>query len=155
MKTYSVIVCYNPEVTNLFLLCQVLINSHSAIVIIDNTEESYISKYESFPNCTLVPLGENTGIAHAQNIGIKHAIKGGADVIVFFDQDSKIENDFLSNLLAPLETGEPRVVAPVLLDNDKVVKEFGTMTAEYVFSKYDWDIVVDRYEELYESIIAR
>lgn len=119
MKIYSVIVCYNPDVSNLFLLCRKLINSHSAVILVDNTEESYISEQKDFSNCTVIPLGENTGIAHAQNIGIKHAIKGDADVIVFFDQDSKIENDFLPFLLAPLRVGEPGVVAPVFFDNDK------------------------------------
>ena len=119
LKIYSVIVCYNPDVKNLFQLCQALINSHSAVIIVDNTEKSYISEYKDFPDCTLIPLRENTGIAHAQNIGIKHAIKGGADVIVFFDQDSKIENDFLSNLLVPLKAGEPMVVAPVFFDDAK------------------------------------
>lgn len=119
MKIYSIIVCYNPNVSNLFLICQKLINSHSAVIIVDNTEKSYISEYKDLPDCTLIPLGENTGIAHAQNIGIKHAIEGGADVVVFFDQDSKIENDFLPFLLAPLKAGEPRVVAPVFFDDAK------------------------------------
>lgn len=119
MKIYSVIVCYNPDVTNLALLCKTLINSHSIVIVVDNTEKSYLSGSLDFSECKLIALGENTGIAHAQNIGIKYAVKDGADVIVFFDQDSKIENEFISFLLATLKAGEPRVVAPVFFDNDK------------------------------------
>ena len=119
MKIYSIIVCYDPDVSNLGLICQKLLYNNSSVLVVDNTENSFISGYVDFPGCTVIALGENTGIAHAQNIGIKHAIKSGADVIVFFDQDSKIENDFLPFLLAPLKAGEPRVVAPVFFDNDK------------------------------------
>jgi rhamnosyltransferase len=89
------------------------------IILVDNTEESYISEYEDLLECTLIALGENTGIAHAQNIGIRYAVKGGADVIAFFDQDSRIESKFLPSLLAPLRAGEARVVVPVFFDNDK------------------------------------
>jgi rhamnosyltransferase len=152
MKIYSVIVCYYPDVKNLFQLCQTLINSHSDVIIVDNTEASYISKYNSSPHCTIIPLGENTGIAHAQNIGIRHAIKGGADVIVFFDQDSKIENDFLAFLLAPLKVGEPRVVAPVFFDHAKGyefpsmrLNKYGLLVKIYKgnsYMPYDVDVII-------------
>lgn len=151
MKIFSVIVCYNPDVKNLMQLCQALIAGQSAIILVDNTEESHIFACEDFPECTLIALGENTGIAHAQNIGIKYALKDGADVIVFFDQDSKIENDFLSSLLTPLRAGEARVVAPVFFDNDKGyefpsfrLNRFGLPVKVYRGNKstpYDVDVI--------------
>jgi len=119
LKVYSIIVCYNPEVAALLLLCRKLIYDCSLVLIIDNTESSYISRYINLPECTVISLHKNTGIAYAQNIGIKNAIKNHADVIVFFDQDSMIENNFLKFLLAPLKAGELGVVAPVLFDNDQ------------------------------------
>jgi rhamnosyltransferase len=119
MKVFSVIVSYYPDVKKLSQLCQVLIDNNSSIILIDNTEKSCLSEYLDFPECTLIALGENTGIAHAQNIGIRHAAKCGAEVIVFFDQDSKIEKEFLPSLLSPLKPGKPGVVAPIFFDNVK------------------------------------
>lgn len=116
-KIFTVIVCFKPNITNLSLLCQTLLNNNSAVIIIDNTEECYININSDFAQCSLFHLGENTGIAHAQNIGIKHAIKCGANVIVFFDQDSKIDSNFLPSLLPNLVPGEPKIVAPVIYDN--------------------------------------
>lgn len=151
MKIYSIIVCYNPNVSNLILICQKLLYNNTSVIVVDNTEKSYISGYVDFPDCTVIALGENTGIAHAQNIGINHAIKGGADVIVFFDQDSKIENDFLPFLLAPLKVGEPRVVAPVFFDSDKGfefpalrLNKYGVLVKLYKGSRqspYDVDVI--------------
>lgn len=117
LKVCSVIVCYNPDINALSTLCERLTYNNSAIIIVDNTEKSYISGHMNYPGCTIIVLNENTGIAHAQNIGIKNAIKNGADAVVFFDQDSKVENDYLPLLLAPLRAGEPKVVVPVLFDN--------------------------------------
>jgi len=152
LKIYPIIVCFNPDVSNLNLLCKTLTNNHSAVIIVDNTENSYIAEYVAFPACTLIPLGENTGIAHAQNIGIKQAIKGGADVIVFFDQDSKIENDFLPLLLAPLKVGEPKVVAPVFFDDPEGyefpamrLNKYGLLVKTYKRDRnipYDVDVII-------------
>jgi len=122
MKIFSVIVCYNPDIINLSLLCQTLINNNSNVIIVDNTSISYINTNDCFSNCTFFRLGQNTGIAHAQNIGIKHAIESGAEAIALFDQDSKIENNFLSSLSDQLKVDEPKVVAPVFIDNVKGIE---------------------------------
>jgi rhamnosyltransferase len=151
MKIFSVIVCYNPEIKSLIRLCKTLIGGQSAIILVDNSEEGYISKHKDLIECKIVELRENTGIAHAQNLGIRIAIKDGADVIAFFDQDSKIESNFLASLVAPLLAGEPRVVAPVFFDNGKGfefpsyrLNRFGLPVKIYRGNKstpYDVDII--------------
>jgi len=68
----------------------------------------------------LIKLNENLGIAKAQNIGIKYAIENDAEIVVFFDQDSVIENDFISNLIKPLnDKSIPMVVSPVFFDKNQ------------------------------------
>ena len=97
MKVYSIIVCFNPNVYRLFKLCSDLINQKSKIVLVDNSINSCLNDLVN-ENIELIQLGDNLGIAKAQNIGIQHVFKQNADIFVFFDQDSEIENNFLSNL---------------------------------------------------------
>ena len=62
-------------------------------------------------------LGVNVGIAKAQNLGIDAAIASGADIIVFFDQDSTITPGFLPILTASLKIGSPEITAPLCFDD--------------------------------------
>jgi rhamnosyltransferase len=122
MNIYSVIVSFNPDTSILYALCRALIKQGSNVTVIDNTENNFIEELGSFHNCTLILLGENTGIAHAQNVGIEFARQQKANVIIFFDQDSTIPDNFISKLLEPLEIGKPGVVSPVFFDINKGFK---------------------------------
>jgi rhamnosyltransferase len=61
-------------------------------------------------------MGENYGIATAQNTGISWAVELGADVIVLLDQDSEPDVDFIGRMLAHVTPGVPGVWAPVCRD---------------------------------------
>lgn len=115
MKIYSVIVCFKPEITALIKICNILLNDTN-IILVDNTEVCTIHELSGINGIDLIVLNENTGIAKAQNIGIQIAVKKGAEVIVFFDQDSEIENDFIYKLTAPLKNNVLMVVSPVFID---------------------------------------
>ena len=117
MKIFSVIVCYNPEIVNLSNLCRVLSLSEVNIILVDNTEISFIEDISNSFGAELIKLDKNSGIAKAQNIGITYALENNAEVVVFFDQDSVIENDFIANLIKPLTNiGTAMVVSPVFFD---------------------------------------
>ena len=122
LNVTSVVVCFNPDVKRVSDLCEALLAGGSNVVLVDNTEWSYLAGHVAKLGCELIELGDNTGIAHAQNVGIASAVASGADTIAFFDQDSKITEDFLPALIAPLRKGEPRVVSPVLLDDARGVE---------------------------------
>ena len=66
--------------------------------------------------CTLITIGYNSGIAHAQNAGIAAALAAGAEVLVFFDQDSKIEPGFVKSLVSALREGAAEIVSPLSVD---------------------------------------
>lgn len=116
MKIFSVIVCYQPDVPQLAKLCENLLCDGSRIILVDNTDTPYLSNQQQPAGCQLITLGKNTGIAHAQNVGIATAMADGADVIVFIDQDSMIEPGFLGTLVSELKVGTPDVVSPLHLD---------------------------------------
>jgi rhamnosyltransferase len=114
LVVYAVIVTFNPDAGAVQELAQTLRASGAKIIVVDNTPGAGA---ENLPmDATVLRLGFNAGIAHAQNVGIRAALAHGAEVIVFFDQDSRLEGGFLDRLLRPLFLGEPGVVAPVCVD---------------------------------------
>ncbi len=118
MKIISVIVTYFPNPEHLVDLCQTLFDSNSSVILVDNSEEFILpANLAVMPHCIIIKLHENMGIAKAQNVGIKLALESGADIIVFFDQDSKPTPQFIPSLLVGLNNDAPCVVAPVCLDD--------------------------------------
>jgi len=116
MNVFCVIVAYQPNVERLSELCRRLIASSAEVIVVDNSEVALSEASLPTRSCSLVALRENTGIAFAQNLGIKAAMARGADVIVLFDQDSQPREDCLRLLVASLTPGELGVVAPVCID---------------------------------------
>lgn len=131
MSISCVIVCYSPNPEALHKLCMTLFAQGAVVFLVDNTEEQFLDLESLIPGCRLTRLGFNSGIAHALNIGIQSALKEGADVIALFDQDSLIDANFLSALVAYLMRGVPSVVAPMYYD-DISHKELPSLT----LSKY-------------------
>ena len=107
---YSVIVCYEPT-EDIFVLISSLIKQNVYPIIIDNSENNYLD-FDTI-NCVYKRLGENVGIAQAQNIGIDLALAQGADAIVFFDQDSTISDDLICRLYEPIKLREAVISVPI------------------------------------------
>jgi len=117
MNVYIIIVTYYPKIEHLSRICSVLIQNKSHVILVDNSEECILSSLPLKENISIIPLYINSGIAHAQNIGINEALAQGADLVVFFDQDSDIDHNFLLTLISPIIKGMPIVVGPVLIDS--------------------------------------
>ncbi len=118
MKVCSVVVCYRPDIGALFELCRILLRDGSGVILVDNTEMPYLDAHAVPEGCELITLAFNSGIAHAQNMGIESALRAGSDVIAFFDQDSTIRPGVLSTLVAALDPVAPEVVSPLYYDAD-------------------------------------
>lgn len=131
MKIYSVIVCYKPDVHNLERICKAILSCDTNVILIDNTENCYIENISNSLDVNLISLNENLGIAKAQNIGITLAIEKGAEIVVFFDQDSEIENDFIQKLTYKMCSNVPEVVSPVFYD-----KNIGFKFPSYRLNKF-------------------
>jgi rhamnosyltransferase len=147
-----IIVSYRPDVAQLARLCQCVLIDGAKAIVVDNTEEPGPNSIELPDGCELVTLGKNTGIAHAQNVGVARALDAGAAALVFLDQDSKIEPGFLGSLVTPLQPGVPCITSPLYVDDDSNVAlpsarlgRFGLPIAVYgtgTTDPYPVDIVI-------------
>lgn len=151
-RTCAVIVGYRPNQHQLQQLCASLTADGSHVVIVDNTETPYLDAAVFPVKCRVISLGSNTGIAHAQNVGIETAIADGAGIIAFFDQDSTIASGFLRTLISPLRVGSPDVVSPLCVDDvsdaelpSVRISKYGTSAAIFrgnISEPYDVDVVI-------------
>jgi rhamnosyltransferase len=145
MTVFSIIVAYHAPPEPLLALAAILIADGSQVLVVDNTPESPLRQVTFPAQCRLISLGRNTGIAHAQNVGIEQALAHGASVVAFFDQDSEPAPRLLSTLAARLRLGQPDVVAPVCIDERTGLElpsfRFGSPIAGFVRKVFARDCV--------------
>ena len=103
-KIAAVIVLYLPDETLLERLLNAIKGKVAFIYVVDNTpesESSYVSEswfLTKNVNVVYQALGDNYGIAKAQNIGVQLAIDNDCDHVALFDQDSAPSSDMISKL---------------------------------------------------------
>jgi rhamnosyltransferase len=114
--SYCIVVSYRPNVLRLLDLCGKLVAGGAKVVLVDNTDAPALGRDDLPDGCTLIPLGYNSGIAHAQNVGVRAALDQGAGVLLFFDQDSEIEAGLVGGLTAALDVGVAEIVSPLCID---------------------------------------
>jgi len=123
----AIVVLYRPDRKKVHRLMQCLEGQVDVIFVIDNTPSiELVPEIELFPpgrevSCHYKALGENIGIAAAQNIGIHQALDEGASHIILFDQDSAPAAGMVQALLSAESTltrqGSPvAAVGPVFID---------------------------------------
>lgn len=98
----AVIVLYHPKEILLSRLLDSLENQVNRIYIIDNTPISGIDNHNihlDSRNIFYKSLGNNHGIAKAQNEGINLAIADGCEHVLLLDQDSSLSSDMVSGLV--------------------------------------------------------
>lgn len=108
---FAVLVTYNPVLPRLVTLLKALKASGVVCCVVDNSVG--VDFFSVSGLCTLVLLGDNQGIAAAQNVGIETCIAQGAERIVFFDQDSVISAHFIAQLNEAFSDPAVRISAPV------------------------------------------
>ena len=94
-KMYNVcvvVVFYNPTKEQI-LKYEYLANSIRVVAVDNSKNQSSVSNIE------YIPLYPNTGIAAAQNEGIKYAIREGYEFVLLMDQDSNIDNAFVLDMM--------------------------------------------------------
>lgn len=104
------------------------------IIAVDNS--SYVSQVNE--GIIYIPLYENKGIAAAQNIGIHEAKRRQYQYIIFFDQDSEIENSYINQITREyvrIKKMEYNVatVGPLIIDRSSrlPVKNYTSNSGEY------------------------
>lgn len=99
MKIGAVIVLYDPEHDKIEETLGSLSNQVDEICLIDNSSSSHSSWFPRWRNLKYIYLGENKGIALAQNVGIRELQSLSCDYILFSDQDSKAMPTLVYSLL--------------------------------------------------------
>lgn len=135
VTTYCIIVCYRPEIAQVFSLCNQAVAEGAKVILIDNTEAPYLQSDKLPDGCSLLTLGFNSGIAHAQNIGAVKALAEGADILVFFDQDSTIKPGLLKSLIGSLGVGRPEIVSPICVDEVSNIAQPAERLDRFGFTK--------------------
>lgn len=109
-KVFAIVVTFFPNANALNALLESLLIQVNGGVVVDNTPgdsaritEMLCSSRERFPWLQLVALGENRGIAAAQNLGIRMAIDQGYGYVLLSDQDSRPDASMVAALLATTE----------------------------------------------------
>jgi rhamnosyltransferase len=115
-------------------LCDRALADGAKVILVDNTEAPYLDANKLPDGCSLITLGLNSGIAHAQNVGLAAALAAGADILLFFDQDSKVERGFLNSLVGSLSAGIPEIVSPLCVDDASNSAEPAERVNRYGFS---------------------
>lgn len=131
-----IIVLYNQN-----LNIKKVSNSKYRYIVIDNTPERNLAL--SLNNVTYIPLKENKGIAYAQNVGIQTAIALNYQYIVFFDQDTIIEDKYINDIFSEfnrlkLKYKNIACVGPLIIN-----KKNGKYYKSKTFNIEDKEIITD------------
>jgi rhamnosyltransferase len=116
----AIVVAYQPALEVLAQLLDALVTQVASVVVVDNGSCIDLAAW----NCErdthtveVLRLGENQGVAAAQNVGIQWARNHGAAFVLLMDQDSIPALDMVENLVATLsEQSSPAAVGPRYLD---------------------------------------
>jgi rhamnosyltransferase len=137
----AVIVTYNPDLNVLGRLIDKSTPQVDAVVLVDNGDGKKIEAWLTQApkeKVTLLALGDNLGIATAQNAGIKWARSKGAKQVLIFDHDSDPPSNLVARLqsaLIDLEKTDKKVAAVGPRYVDKRRQESDTLSP---FVRFDW-----------------
>lgn len=100
----AIIVLYRPDLSLLDPLLKSAIKQVDQIFVIDNTPappSGFAARFKKkyWRKLNYQSLGDNLGIAAAQNTGIRKALEKGSSHILLLDQDSAIPADLVSKLI--------------------------------------------------------
>ncbi|WP_313630832.1 glycosyltransferase family 2 protein [Enterococcus devriesei] len=100
----SIIVTYNPDDKVLDIINS-LLHQNTEIIVVDNCSDNskIINKVleiqKDKENINFHKLKKNLGLSKAQNIGIKYSRERNAEFTFFFDQDTKIPNNYIETMI--------------------------------------------------------
>ena len=122
-KVLAVTITYNPVISDLLRQIDALLLSQTDIFIVDNgsvnIQELEVSLASYSGGVTLMKLGQNLGIAAAQNHGIRRATEEQYPYILLMDQDSLPADDMVSELLKGIALlPDAAAVGPNFIDNN-------------------------------------
>ncbi len=118
MKISAVIVTFNPG-DNIKETIEKLRKEGDKIFIIDNNSaiKERLLSLKFHKEVEIIYNNENLGLAAAQNIGIKKSIEEEFEWILFLDDDSEIEGNFIKELKKAYENHRNKDILGILAPN--------------------------------------
>lgn len=90
-----VVVSYNPEISAFSQRIQRYLAVTSNVVVVNNGDSLAATDFSEH----VIELGDNLGIAHAQNVGVAKLREQHVKFVFFLDQDSDLSPDFFDTML--------------------------------------------------------
>ena len=152
MNIYVVIVTYNGLK---WLDRTIKSASSSKVIVVDNNSKdgtvNFIANYYS--DITLIKQENNLGFGRANNIGIREALRRGADHILLLNQDAYLESNTIEQLTrVASQNPEYGILSPIHLDGSG--KRFDRNFTNYVHydknKDFFSDALFDRLTGIYE-----
>jgi rhamnosyltransferase len=114
-KIITIIITFFPEAKSLNKAISSISQQCDSIFVIDNTPTPLNNNTAELLKDSvvkLISLGDNFGIAYAQNVGIEAAMNANADFVLIMDQDSIPEQNMIDKLIGVLnEKNDANVIA--------------------------------------------
>lgn len=148
-KVYIIILNWNNWEDTIECLHSVFAMDYSnfEVIVIDNASENEsVSMIRfAFPDLKLIENNENKGFTGGNNQGINIAMAEGTDYVWLLNNDTVVEIDTLSNLVASAERSlEIGMVSPAIYYYD------AQDTTQFCGSFVDWDNLEIRYPSSYD-----
>ncbi len=116
-KASVIIVTYNHRKYMEECLSSVLANDPLEVIVVDNMSiDGTVELIEKeFPQVKLIKNPRNLGYGGGNNLGVRHA---RGEYVVILNPDTKVEKNWLEELLKPLKKEEKLITTPKILTYD-------------------------------------
>lgn len=97
-KTGAIVVLYNPDIQSVRSALATLCATVDCLCLVDNSPVDNGAHFADMENTTYMAMMRNTGIAAAQNAGLRSLAKLGIHYVLFSDQDSIVRPETAETL---------------------------------------------------------
>lgn len=138
MTIDTIYVTYNAEIELLEWSIKSIVSQVRKIYIVDNTPNKDI-RLDSFQNekVEIIYLGDNLGIAYAQNVGIKKSLENNAEFIMLSDQDTCYPDNYVEDMLKVFSHDKNiAAIAPKFIDSNKKGEDGFIQVSPVIFKQF-------------------
>jgi len=104
-KVFAVVPAYNEERRISKVIKDLKKYKYNIVVVDDCSSDDTVKVVKKFRNIVLVEQKTNQGQGAALRVGIKRALKEGAEIIITFDGDGQHQAKEIGELISPIESG--------------------------------------------------
>lgn len=127
-----------------------------SVIAVDNASMDASADHinDNYPDIHLIRAKENLGFGQANNLGIKHALKKGADYVFLLNQDAQVEPETIEKLVNIQKTNtEYAILSPVHLngEGDKLDGGFQNYAGPEYTANLLNDLLLNKTSTVYET----